>query len=99
MPESAVKPRRKKPAPADEQQRQVVEQAIQEGRRLAESRLDIARLFLSRGQFDIARRRLTELLQLHPDTEEAQEAKQLLADGIGPAPQKVRPTARQRAAS
>ena len=75
-------PRKKKPDPAEDQNRQLVDNAIQEGKRLAEGRLEMAKLFVSRGQTDIARRRLTELIEQHPETDEANEAKGLLK-GMG----------------
>lgn len=73
-----VTARKKKPKPADEQNRQLVDNAIQEGKRLAEGRMEMVRLFLARGQTDIARRRLTELIEQHPEAGEAHEAKGLL---------------------
>lgn len=77
-PKEPPKKREKKPTPAEEQNRQLVDKAIQDGKRLAESKLDIARLFIAKGQTDIARRRLQELLELHGETDEAAEARELL---------------------
>lgn len=78
VPQEPPKKRTKKPTPADEQNRLIVDKAIQDGKRLAESKLDIARLFIARGQTDIARRRLQELLELHGESDEAAEARGLL---------------------
>ena len=78
VPVDPPKKRSKKPTAAEVQSSQLVDKAIQDGKRLAESRLDIIRLFLARGQTEIAQRRLKELLELHPETDEAQEARQLL---------------------
>lgn len=77
-PKEPPKKRTKKPTPADEQNRLIVDKAIQDGKRLAESKLDIARLFIARGQTDIARRRLQELLEIHGESDEAAEARELL---------------------
>lgn len=74
--------RKKKPSPAEEVNRKLVDEAIQEAKRLAESRLEMIRLFLARGQTEIAHRRLQELIELHPSTDEAKEAGALLK-GLG----------------
>lgn len=69
--------RKKKPDPTADQSRLLVDAAIQEGKRLAESRLEMIKLFVAKGQTDIAERRIKELIALHPETEEAKAAADL----------------------
>ena len=66
------------PSLTSEQQRQLVDEAIERLDRLAESQLEMARLFIDRGKPDIAKRRLTEVVELYGKSEAAKEAKKLL---------------------
>lgn len=55
-----------------------VEQALERLDKLAESQLEMARLFVDKGKPEIARRRLGELLELYPKSASAGEARKLL---------------------
>ncbi len=55
-----------------------VEQALQRLDKLAESQLEMARLFIEKGKPEIARRRLGEILELYPKSSSAGEARSLL---------------------
>ena len=46
--------------------------------RLAESEVELARLFIDKGKPDIARRRLQGVLELYSKSDAAKEAKKLL---------------------
>ena len=46
--------------------------------KLADSQLEMARLFIERGKGEIARRRLDEILELYPDCAAACDARKLL---------------------
>lgn len=61
-----------------EEQKQLVDEAIERMYRLAESEVELARLFIDRGKPDIARRRLQGVLELYAKSDAAQEAKKLL---------------------
>lgn len=61
-----------------DQQKQLVDEAIERLDRLAESQLEMARLFVDRGKIDIARRRLKEVVELYSKSDAAKEAKKLL---------------------
>lgn len=61
-----------------EQQKQLVDEAIERLDRLAESQLDMAKLFIDRGKIDIARRRLQEVVELYSKSDAAKDAKKLL---------------------
>lgn len=61
-----------------EEQKQLVDDAIERLDRLAESEVEMARLFISRGKNDIARRRLQEVIKLYSKSDAAKEAKKLL---------------------
>ena len=64
--------------PASEGQRKLVDEAIERLDKLAESQLEMARLFIDRGKPEIARRRLQEVVELYSKTDAANEAKQML---------------------
>ena len=66
------------PALTPEQQKQLVDDAIERLDRLAESEIEMARLFIDRGKPDIARRRLQEVMDLYGKSPAAKEAKKLL---------------------
>ena len=66
------------PTLTPEQQKQLVDDAIERLDRLGESQLEMARLFIDRGKIDIARRRLQEVVELYGKSESAKEAKKLL---------------------
>lgn len=61
-----------------EQQKQLVDEAIERLDRLAESQLEMARLFIDRGKIEIARRRLEEVVTEYGKSEAAKDAKKLL---------------------
>jgi outer membrane protein assembly factor BamD (BamD/ComL family) len=61
-----------------EQQKHLVDDAIERLDRLAESRLEMARLFLDREKPEIARRRLQEVVELYGKSDAAKEARKLL---------------------
>lgn len=67
-----------KPSLTPEQQKQLVDEAIERLDRLAESQLEMARLFIDRGKIEIARRRLTEVVELYGKSDAAKEAKKML---------------------
>ena len=75
MSEEPVKPA----ALSAEQQKLLVDEAIERLERLAESQVEMARLFIDRGKPDIARRRLTEVIELYGKSDAANEAKKLLS--------------------
>ncbi len=66
------------PTLTPEQQKQLIDDAIERLDRLAESQLEMARLFIDRGKIDIARRRLQEVVELYSKSDAAKEAKKLL---------------------
>jgi len=66
------------PTLTPEQQKQLVDDAIERLDRLAESQLEMARLFIDRGKSEIARRRLQEVVELYGKSDAAKEAKKLL---------------------
>ncbi|MBS0264362.1 MAG: hypothetical protein JSS02_20665 [Planctomycetes bacterium] len=70
------------PAPAaenpEELKRKLLEDAIQQSEKLAESALDMAKLFIAHGQKAIARRRLQEMIRTFERSKSTQEAKLLL---------------------
>ena len=61
-----------------EQQKKLVDDAIERLDRLAESDLEMARLFLSRGKIEIAGRRLQEVIDRYEKSDLASEARNLL---------------------
>ena len=61
-----------------EEQKNLVDDAIERLDRLADSQLEMARLFIDRGKSEIARRRLQEVVDLYGKSDTAKEAKKLL---------------------
>ena len=76
MTEETAKP----PTLTPEEQKLLVDEAIEKLERLAESQLDMARLFIDRGKIDIARRRLQEVVELYSKSDSAKAAKKLLKE-------------------
>jgi Tfp pilus assembly protein FimV len=68
----------KTPTLTPEQQKQLVDDAIERQERHAETELEMARLFIGRGKIDIGRRRLQEVVELYGKSDSAKEAKKLL---------------------
>ena len=66
------------PALTPEQQKKLVDDAIERLDRLAESELEMARLFIARGKTEIATRRLQEVIDRYGTSDAAKEAKTLL---------------------
>jgi len=62
----------------DDDRKQLLEAAIQKNEKLAESGLEMAKLFIAKGKKTIAKRRLKEIVQQFEDSLAAQEAKILL---------------------
>ena len=60
-----------------EQQKEQLDHALSRLDKIAESQLEMAQLFISRGKIEIARR-LQEILDLHGQTDAASEARKLL---------------------
>lgn len=80
-------PKKKKEQPAEtdqastlspEEQTAILDEALQRLDKLAESQLEMARLFIARGKCEIAQRRLEEILELYGKSEHAKEARKLL---------------------
>lgn len=67
-----------KPELTDAEQKERVEQAIQKREKMAESNLEMAKMFLRNEKLDIARRRLRELVSEFDGSTAATEAKVLL---------------------
>ena len=68
----------KTPTLTPEQQKQLVDEAIERQERHAESELQMARLFIDRGKIEIGRRRLQEVVELYGKSDSAKEAKKIL---------------------
>jgi TolA-binding protein len=66
------------PALTPEQQKKLVDEAIERLDRLAESDLEMARLFVDRGKTDIGRRRLQEIIDRYGKSASAKDAQKLL---------------------
>lgn len=64
--------------PPEDENRKRVDEAIEKSEKLAESQLEMARLFLSRGKVDVARRRLEDLIERYGLSDAAREARKLL---------------------
>lgn len=64
--------------PSPDQKRELVERAIETAEKLAESQLEMARLFVDRGKPEIARRRLTEVVDQFGRSEAAKQARKML---------------------
>ena len=74
-PEGEQKP---KEALSEDAQRQIVDDAIERAEKLAESQLEMARLFISHCKMDVARRRLEDLIERYGRSDAAREARKLL---------------------
>lgn len=61
-----------------EEQTAILDEALERMDKLAESQLEMARLFIARGKTEIARRRLEEILELYGKSDLAKEARKLL---------------------
>jgi len=68
------------PEPSESDRQALLEQALERQEKLAESGLEMARMFVARGKPEIARRRLESLIAEYPASTVAPEAEQLLAD-------------------
>lgn len=68
-----------KPELTEAEKKELLEEAIQKRAKLAESRLEMVRLFLQNGKQDIAERRLKELLENFAGTSEAETAREMLS--------------------
>jgi Tfp pilus assembly protein FimV len=67
-----------KPELTDEQRKTLLEAAILKRDKLAESQLDMAKMFIEKGQTAIAKRRLKHILSEFAESECAAEARRLL---------------------
>ncbi len=65
-------------AAAPEDLQQILDRAIEVPEKLAESQLDLARLFLKNNKLAAAERRLREIVEQFASSEAASEARQLL---------------------
>lgn len=63
-----------------EQQKEELEAALERLDKLAESELEMVRLFLERGKIEIAKRRLEGILESYPKSHATKEARKLLSD-------------------
>lgn len=63
---------------ADEEKRQLLDEAIQKNEKLAESAVEMAKLFLQNGKRQIAKRRLREIVAEFAGSAAAKDAKGLL---------------------
>lgn len=61
-----------------EEQTAKLDEALERMDKLAESQLEMARLFIDRGKTEIARRRLQEILELYGKSDVAKEARKML---------------------
>ena len=68
----------KKPELTDTEKKALLDQAIARQEKLAESRLEMAKMFLQNGKRMIAARRLRELVEQFSESPAADEAKQML---------------------
>jgi outer membrane protein assembly factor BamD (BamD/ComL family) len=78
MPKTSTAELEQKPELTDEERRQLLDAAIQKNEKLAESKLDVAKLFLEKGKKLIAKNRLRRIVEQFPEAESANEAKALL---------------------
>ena len=62
----------------DEQRQELLEQAIERKDRLAQSELEMARLFLANGKTEIVKRRLQTVVKQYGSSEAAAEARKML---------------------
>lgn len=63
---------------SEDEQKRLVDEAIEKSEKLAESQLDMAQLFISRGKTDVARRRLEDLIERYGRSDAAKEARLML---------------------
>jgi thioredoxin-like negative regulator of GroEL len=68
-----------KPELTAEERKALLEQAIERQEKLAESQLEMARMFIAQGKVEFAQRRLRELLTKFGESAVAGDARQLLA--------------------
>jgi Tfp pilus assembly protein FimV len=66
------------PEPTEVEEKELVEQSIQKRERLAESGLDMAKLFIENGKPEIAMRRLKEIVDEFDGSAAAEEASEML---------------------
>ena len=67
-----------KPELTEEAKKALLEDAIQKREKLAESSLEMARMFIEKGKQEIAKRRLTDIVREFGSSAAATEAKVLL---------------------
>ena len=67
-----------KSEPTNAEKLELLEQSILKGQKLAESDLEMAQVFLKRGKVEIARRRLSRIIDEFGGAEAAIEAKAML---------------------
>jgi TolA-binding protein len=77
MPPKAPKPDGK-PDLTEDDRKTLLEEAIQKQEKLAQSGLEIAKMFIEKGQVEIAKRRLREIVAEFGESGAAVEAKVLL---------------------
>ncbi len=65
-------------ADKQDENHQAIEQAIETAEKLAESQMEMARLFLERGKPEIARRRLLDVIERFERSAAAKQARQML---------------------
>ena len=63
---------------SDEEKRQLLDESIQQNEKLAESGVELAKLFLQKGKRQIAKRRLRQIIAEFDGSAAAKEAKALL---------------------
>ncbi|HEY3964917.1 MAG TPA: hypothetical protein VGM05_10240 [Planctomycetaceae bacterium] len=78
MPRQATAELEPKSELTDDEKRQLLETTIQKNEKLAESGVEMAKLFLQKGKRQIAKRRLREIVNEFAGSEAAKEAKSLL---------------------
>lgn len=75
---TAVASQPEQPEQSEEQRKALLEQAIQQRVKIAESNLDMAKMFIQNNKFDIARRRLRQLVDEFDGSPAATEAQAML---------------------
>ena len=68
-----------KPEMSDAEKQELLEQAIEKRHKLADSRLEMAKMFFEKGKPDIAEKRLQELVDEFAGSAAANEARLILA--------------------
>lgn len=66
------------PESVQEDGQALVDEAIEKSEKLAESQLEMARLFTAHGKHDVARRRLQDVIENYARSDAAKEAKKML---------------------